>query len=298
MRSSPGGARSSEQRLYVVADRLCKISPPTCQILRGAKGSKILKEYLRILLLMDLQSQSYEEWLHEMQQLNRSTPPPSPMEVVQPEGWAIIKQLMETFTPSKDFNAEREVFYEKKIRKVSELLFQNDSLGGKTVELKQLIEDQQLANKELKADKYNNLFLYVTINPQPSVTWEAFYKKCQKISTWSCWVGGFYVYEQRGSTANERGKGFHFHGVFKRNVAYKPSKCESRLRTSLKGTVRNPNNEHQLHIRKVPRDFIQDKRDYFTNEKEGEGKEAKQLQDKPWRTEKDIETIYEFGQIT
>ncbi len=130
---------------------------------------------------------------------------------------------------------------------------------------------------------HNNGYLWITINPAPKVEFEKFKVKITKLVNRSMFTKCEYVYEQRGTSLKEAGKGFHCHILATRDMKYKPSKCISNIKNTCKTLVGNVNNNNQLNIQIIGDDFANDKREYMTGVKTGEGKDQKQIIDKSWR---------------
>lgn len=60
-------------------------------------------------------------------------------------------------------------------------------------------------------EKFKSDYLFITINPRPSMLWPEFMKICLKVVT-KPWIKRYLcVFEQRGDNDDEVGKGFHFH---------------------------------------------------------------------------------------
>jgi len=98
------------------------------------------------------------------------------------------------------------------------------------------------------------------------------------------------VLEQRGDTLENMGTGFHSHILFKRNLNYKPTKCITNLKNSLKKVVGDVNNQHQFNYKVIGSEFAQDKKKYIIGQnKTGDNKDQKQKTDLFWRKKEGIE---------
>lgn len=180
----------------------------------------------------------------------------------------------------------------RKVRKILDQEYQLENIDLFSTKLKKIEENNKMKLKELHAKNNNNGYMWVTINPKPDVTFANFKKKVDKISTKTCFADVLYVFEQRGSTKDGLGKGFHAHMLIKRNVKYKPIKLKQNIKNSCKNIVGNINNDCQLNIQIVGEDYAKDKQEYILGIKTGEGKSAKQQYDKIWRHENQLEKFY------
>lgn len=147
--------------------------------------------------------------------------------------------------------------------------------------------------REQKADLARNLYIWVTINPKPSVTLPSFMKAVLKIVNKTCFKSPLLVFEQRGTKGTEMGKGFHAHFLVQRVLSYKPSKCVQNLRQSCSKLVGNVQSSSQLNIRFLDTAYARDKQNYILGQnKSAEGKDVKQEMDIIWRSAESIDAYY------
>ena len=124
----------------------------------------------------------------------------------------------------------------------------------------------QLQKQELKkqlSKKNNNGYMFITINPKPSVTLNDFRKLLKRISCKTCFDKCLYVLEQRGDDEEHMGKGYHAHMLVKRNLNYKPTKLKTNVKNTCVKYVGNIHNENQLNIQTIGEEFAQDKQNYI-----------------------------------
>lgn len=131
---------------------------------------------------------------------------------------------------------------------------------------------------------------YVTVNPAPEVPLEKFEKVTEKYVKAAHVEGTEYVYEQRGSTEAEAGKGMHMHMLVKTNT--KPSDFKKRTRNAFKNIV---GNDAHIWIMSCPKAYINDKRVYMQGYKTGEGKAEKVAVDRIWRPQNNLQEYYITG---
>ncbi len=189
---------------------------------------------------------------------------------------------------------ESEELIRIKFKKILSQEYQLERMGLFAAKLQKLESQNALLLKQKTAIKKNNSHLFITINPKPSVKLEEFTKVCQKISKKTCFTKVLYVFEQRGTIEGcDIGKGFHCHLLFERNLNYKPTKCITNIKSSLKKFIGNVNNQHQLNCQIIGREFAIDKKNYILGKnKKGEGKDAKQDADIKWRNDEGMQPFY------
>ncbi|AXH76831.1 MAG: putative replicase [Circoviridae sp.] len=189
----------------------------------------------------------------------------------------------------KLIDLEMKELYKRKIRQLLEQEYLMDSLGSNLSLIKKSIVANKTSLCKLNATKNNNGYLWITINPAPKVEFEKFKVKITKLVNRAMFTKCEYVYEQRGTSLKEAGKGFHCHILATRDMKYKPSKCISNIKNTCKTLVGNVNNNNQLNIQIIGDDYANDKREYMSGVKTGEGKDQKQIIDKSWRHLMEIE---------
>ena len=146
--------------------------------------------------------------------------------------------------------------------------------------------------REQKAQKHNNLYLWLTINPKKEITFENFKSRVEKAVARTMFSDYLYVYEQRGTEQTvDLGEGFHAHILLKRNLDYKPSKVITNLKNTFKDMTLVDNKEIFAWYW-CSDEYKLDKIEYITGLKTAEGKDEKQIGDKLWRKYNDLETFY------
>jgi len=167
-------------------------------------------------------------------------------------------------------------------------------------DLKKTTKKALLKNLE-KSTKIPLEFVFLTINPRPSITFEKFKQKVFKLLSSSLFSDHCAVFEQRGTVeTGDVGRGFHAHILFKRHLPLDKGLPPSNIKRNLKQSFANycdTNNDNIFNIRFVGEDFAFDKLDYIKGTKTGIGKDlikkdVKQLADVVWRKENNLEPFY------
>ena len=196
---------------------------------------------------------------------------------------------------SKLYAREYEKLMASQIQKYLRNMYESEQLGKFGLEVKKQVDLSVVCKKKSQAVKHNNQYVFITVNPPPTVglsqfmgTVEAYVKR--NIITNYC-----YVFEQRSTDINEV-KGMHAHILVERNVEYKPSKFTLNTQNTFKRIIKDPKNSNHLNIQFVGVDFAKDKQSYILEEKTGESdgikKSDKQKVDIEWRKKESIETYY------
>ena len=191
------------------------------------------------------------------------------------------------------YNTERELFLQRKIKKCLSLEFELEKLGDLFKKIKTLEHNNVKLLKEKTAESNQNSWIWLTINPKDSIAFEVFKKKCLKIVKYSCFTGSIYCFEQRGTLEEDNiGKGFHIHALLKRNLNFKPSYCERKIREGCKTLVGNIKNINQINVSKIGNDYAKCKYKYMTEAKKSE-KQDKQKGDITFRKKFKLDEIYQ-----
>lgn len=186
----------------------------------------------------------------------------------------------------------REIKEDWKRAKIKAILNEDYKLGRLGDDERIMLEHQQenaLALKLQTAQKHNNQYAWITVTAKPKIKFDEFYRVTQKLFERQIFMAGYMVYEQRGTTKEDMGTGFHAHLCMERNLNYKPFKLEENAFNSVKKVC----NKVAFQCKHIGEDFRKDKLEYIFSLKTGEGKEAKQLMDVPWRQSLQLETYYE-----
>ncbi len=180
----------------------------------------------------------------------------------------------------------------RKIRKILEQQYKLETLGEFYKETRKIENKNAQQLKVETAKAHNNLFLFITINPKPDIPFDVFAKKMDKLVNRNIFQDGIYVYEQRGSTKEDAGKGFHCHMLCTRNLNYKPTKVVSCIKNTCKSLC-NVKDKRLLNVQLIGEEFMKDKREYIMgHNKTGEGKSVKQDIDKYWRKKNNLKEYY------
>lgn len=180
----------------------------------------------------------------------------------------------------------------KQVQRIISLEYECGMLGEKWENIKEYEKSLVSTKKEMIANKHNNTYCFITVNPKNTILLSTFIKSIEKSVHRNIFTDYRYVYEQRGNSESEVGKGFHCHMLVKRNLDYKPSKVSSLLQNTFKDIVGDSKNNSLLNIQHIGSDFAKDKDEYMNGVKTGEGKDKKQQMDIIWRLKEKLESVY------
>ncbi len=201
---------------------------------------------------------------------------------------ASVERRLETMKVLRE--AENE-FEKTLIKKVLKMEYDTESLGEKYIKIRKYEKELISKKKEMTAVEHNNGYCFITISPKATVELAKFKKQVEKAVARNMFESYLYVYEQRGKTIEEKGKGFHAHILVKRNLNYKPSKVVSNLQNTFKDMT-NVKNPQLLNIQHIGEDFMKDKVEYMVSVKTGEDKDVKQEIDVIWREAEGLKPYY------
>ncbi len=194
------------------------------------------------------------------------------------------------------FFEEKKDLRRRKFRKILEQQYKLGTLGNYYKEMLKIENTNKDQMKIMTAKAHNNLFLFITVNPKPEIPFDDFKKKMEKLVNRNIFTDGLYVYEQRGSTKEDAGKGFHCHMLCTRNLNYKPTKVVSCIKNTCKSLC-NVKDSRVLNIQIIGEEFAKDKRQYILgHNKNGEGKSVKQDIDEYWRKKNNLNSYYKDAQ--
>jgi hypothetical protein len=160
-----------------------------------------------------------------------------------------------------------------------------------------LLATKKALQKNLeKGTKVPLEYLFMTVNPKPSISFEQFKGKIFKILKTSLFSQHIAVFEQRGTLEQgDVGRGFHAHILFKRHLpldkGLPPSNLKQKFKQSLQRYCDVKNNSC-LNLQFVGEDFAYDKLQYITGSKTDDGKDLKQVADVVWRKQNYLEKFY------
>lgn len=207
----------------------------------------------------------------------------------------IARQDMESFLEfQKLYHHEMAELTKRKIKKILEQNYQLSSLGEFHIGLQQIIKSNDGKLKLKLAKEHNNGWLWITISPKPSIKFEDFRKKMDKLANRKMFNGVEYAFEQRGISIDNV-HGWHCHMLAKRNLNYKPYNCKKNIKNTVKTLVDNVEHDNKVNIQIIGDDFAVDKEQYFKGLKYGEGKDEKQKIDKIWRINIGLEPYYSIA---
>ncbi len=167
-------------------------------------------------------------------------------------------------------------------------------LGEDLANLKQENLELRELQKEQTAKENHNQYCFITINPKPNVKLEHFRDTCIKFSQRKMFSKTWLVFEQRGNTEEELGKGFHAHVECRRNLDYKPSQISRNTENTFKNMVDIKVIKNVLTIQHHGEDFHKDKLEYIEGVKTGEGKDEKQIMDVKFREKNNLNVCYKY----
>jgi len=138
-------------------------------------------------------------------------------------------------------------------------------------------------------------YFFLTINPNSHIELLELIKVINKIIS-KKWITNYlYVYEQRGSTLEEVGKGFHCHMIIER-----PNKPYSHIIRELGNSanrVCDVSNYHFFNIKSITEEECLRKIEYITGTKADVEKHQKQSMDIVFRRMNKLKSFYNVGII-
>lgn len=128
-------------------------------------------------------------------------------------------------------------------------------------------------------------FCFVTINPHSHIELDDFVDKIKKCTRSLLFADFLAAIEQRGTTPDTLGKGFHAHILFRRHFPLAEGKPPTQIKRDLKTSFRKyceTHNNNILNIQFIGSEFAADKKSYILGDKDL-GKKEKTIGDKKWR---------------
>jgi len=197
------------------------------------------------------------------------------------------------FPPTYDeIQAEWKKYVLGKMRKKWDLLFQLEDINPEMTKLKKSLHELKIMNQEKRAkDNFTNWW-WITVSVKDAVPFSKFKNKVEKYVQRTMFKEPKYlVYEQRGITENELGKGTHIHFLSKRKLDVPPKDC----RKNTINTFKQMADEKAIQVTTVGDNWAQDKLEYISGQnKEGEGKEQKQIMDVKFREKNNLNVLYKY----
>ena len=150
--------------------------------------------------------------------------------------------------------------------------------------------------KELDLNILWSKNIFITINPNAQITLLDFINKINKMMS-KKWITNYlYVYEQRGETEAELGKGFHFHCILEKPKTKAYSHMIAELSNSA-NSVCDTSNFHFFNIKSISEEEKKIKIAYITATKADPAKYLKQQMDVIWREKNNLKKYYNVGII-
>lgn len=182
-------------------------------------------------------------------------------------------------------------FIKNKLKKIARLQYKTQKFSSGSILYKMKEMEKDLEEKDLvqTAVKNNNLYVWVTINPD----WEKIKKKIklkkpprakviqlfrdiciQKFSS-AMYTDSIFVLEQRRTVEGEGPLGLHVHALCKRKLGktYPPSNVRRGIRNAFK-TLCNTKNDALCKIDFIGPEFARDKKEYILGKKTGKKKDG------------------------
>lgn len=166
--------------------------------------------------------------------------------------------------------------------------------------------------KDLQTQHNNNIVkdlpdnFFYTFNPRPDVSFDDFYKGILRIIKKKHITDGIWVIEQRGTSLEDIGKGFHFHMLFKRGKKglYEWKKELKSSISSLIGEADETKEGYNEIIERysclkiIKDEDLEKTKNYLLGSKsvkKDKTKSAKQEWDKIFREDRDLKSYYILG---
>lgn len=190
-----------------------------------------------------------------------------------------------------DYDIKRKALDRVKQQQYEELIRLNN-----LKEPNQLQKDIQAARLSLgeKVESQNRPYIWLCVNPNSTYSFKDFQLLVSKALS-KLWIKEYvYVFEQRGITEEEAGKGFHLHAIIKRPDDKKPSHCVREFANTFKKCC-DTSNFHFFQVKFIDVDEKDRKMEYILGEKQSTAenqKDIKQVIDKIWRSKINIQPYF------
>lgn len=142
--------------------------------------------------------------------------------------------------------------------------------------------------------KNKTKYIFLTINPNSQILFREFQRCIDKLMS-KPWITNYlYVYEQRGESEAEVGKGFHFHAIIEKptNKSYQHMMREL---SSTANKVCDTSNFHFYNVKNISEEEKERKIIYITGRKADIAKHAKQDMDIIFRKNNNLLSQYNVG---
>jgi len=156
-------------------------------------------------------------------------------------------------------------------------------------------------NRIIVSPKCEKGMYFLTIRPHPDLKFDRFKSFVETLFNRRCWRSGSYVWEQKGESIEEMGKGFHIHAIL---TVSSPSKGVGMYRQVIYETIQKcclddsiGDGNYHLRLLKTVKDVENVERctqtEFFN--KDTPSKEASWKFDQPWRLSKGLTSVYQVG---
>lgn len=229
------------------------------------------------------------KWMRvKLEQWTDKNPPPDEEEEI-PEWKNRFQQARNRFWQQEVEDAKAKAHL-KAVQDAEATLIRKKVQEGEYQGIEELQEYQQLLRNKNKNGGAMHLYYFVTVNCKPDVQLSELTTKVDKYVQRKFIKKAEWVYEQRGSTELEMGKGMHCHILVTQRGDCHDGQFKQNTRNTFKTLVGNP--QTHVDIRAVKPEYVDDKREYMRGQKTGEGKVEKCEIDVIWRQKNNLEKYY------
>jgi len=151
-----------------------------------------------------------------------------------------------------------------------------------------LVKQEEIKNK--------TKYIFLTINPNPNINLQEFISITTKLMS-KPWITNYlYVYEQRGETEAEAGKGFHFHAIIEKPTNKSYAHMMRELASSA-NKLCDTSCFHYYNVKNISEEEKERKIVYTTGRKADPSKWLKQDMDIIFRKNNKLLSYYNIGII-
>jgi len=155
-----------------------------------------------------------------------------------------------------------------------------------------------------EVEKLEKGWYFITIRPHPDLKFHKFKEFIEKLFKRKAFSEGFYVWEQKGTSKETMGEGFHIHAVVKQNS---PSKGMGYVKEIIYSTMKKCEVDDSIGAGNYPIRALKTQKELdsvhhyteteFFNKNTPEKEEAWNY-DKPWRASVGLSSLYQVGERT
>lgn len=169
-------------------------------------------------------------------------------------------------------------------------------LGEAPKHIQEMYDEKEILQKRLykKSDIKDSNLVWITISPMPSILWDEFHKKIERLRN-KVWMHKYIlVYEQRGETEEE------IHGYHTHILIWREGKSFCEIQREIKNTVKHlidPKvySAFECKLVKDDDDNVARLKNYILGVKKDTYKHPKQIIDKIFREKMNIQPYYSAG---